>query len=117
YTVNVTLKDSDNVSAITTIAQAVNNLAPTASAGGNRSAAANNPITLYGSESHPGRSDTFTFFWHLVTSSNGQPVSDAVTQNLAFTPTSTGSYTFTLTATDSDSAASSPSTAVVIVQN
>jgi hypothetical protein len=102
FTINLSLADDDGGLTSATAIETVNNVVPTANAGGNRIIVAGSPITLTGAVTDPGTLDTFTFLWHLVSDTNGQSIGNATTQNLSFTPSIVGSYTFTFTATDDD---------------
>jgi murein DD-endopeptidase MepM/ murein hydrolase activator NlpD len=102
FPVSLSLTDNDGGQTSAVAIETVNNVAPTANAGGNRIIAAGLPITLSGTETDPGTLDTFTFLWHLVSDTNGQSIGDSTTQTLAFTSSTAGSYTFTFTVTDDD---------------
>src|SRR5262249_24109986 len=115
YTVSITLTDNFGVSASGSTRVTVNNVAPTVSAGGNRSANEGSLVTLNGADSDPGVNDTFTYNWHVV-SSNGQVVSDGTAQNFSFTPVDNGTYTVTYTVTDKDGGVGT-ATEVITVNN
>ena len=73
YTVSLTAADNDtSVSAISTATVTVNNVAPTANAGGNQSGAIGAITTLHGTATDPGTLDTFTYLWHLVSDDSGR---------------------------------------------
>src|SRR4029079_11237731 len=115
YVVSIVLTDNFNVSATSSTTVAVNNVAPTASAGGNQTFSEGSSVTLNGAVSDPGSADTFTYNWHVV-SSNGQTISDGMGSSFSFTPVDNGTYTATFTATDKDGDVGS-SIAVVTVNN
>ena len=69
-------------------------------------------MTLNGTFTDPDPEDTHTFLWELVSSSNGQPVSDSTAQSLSFEPCDNGVYTFSFTVTDNHGAQGSDSVVV-----
>ena len=115
YTATVVLTDNFGVTATGSSTVIVNNVAPTVSAGGNRTVNEGGTVTLTGTISDPGTLDTFTYNWHVV-SSNGQAVSDGTAQNFSFTPLDNGTYTVTYTVTDKDGGVGTD-TVVITVHN
>jgi PKD repeat protein len=96
YIVTLTVTDDDSGLGTDTASVTVNNVAPTAEAGGPYSGIVDNQITLAGSATDPGTSDTLTYSWDFgdENSAGGQTVSH--------TYSATGIYTATLTVTDDD---------------
>jgi PKD repeat protein len=96
YTVTLTVTDDDSGVGTDTASLTVDNVAPTAEAGGPYSGIVDEPITLAGSATDPGTSDTLTYSWDFGdgNSAGGQTVSH--------TYSATGAYTATLTVTDDD---------------
>src|SRR5207245_1017428 len=113
-TVVVALRVTDNGGLRSTAFTTVNvtNVAPTVSAGGNRSVNEGSLVQLNAGVTDPGP-DTFTYLWHVV-SSNGQAIADGT--NASFTPNDNGTYTVTLTVTD-DNGGVGTDTAIVTVNN
>ena len=66
YTISVTATDDDGFTgaSVTTI-ETVDNVAPTANGGGNRTVTTGSLVTLTGSQTDPGTLDTFAYVWHL----------------------------------------------------
>src|SRR5207248_1221484 len=69
-TATLTVTDDDGGVGSSSVVVTVNNAAPTASAGANRTVNEGSAITLFGTFTDPGSADTWTFNWHVV-SSNG----------------------------------------------
>ncbi|MCI0578381.1 MAG: PKD domain-containing protein, partial [Chloroflexi bacterium] len=113
YTATLTVTDNDGDSGTDTAIITVNNVAPTTNAGPDQTATSNNLVTLDGSFTDPGLSDSHTFLWEVV-ASNGQNVPDGTDEDFSFTPTGLGVYTVTFTVTDDDSG-SDGDVAVVMV--
>ena len=80
------------------------NSPPTAEASPNQTVNEGDLVTLNGTFTDPDPEDTHTFLWELVSSSNGQPVSDSTAQSLSFEPCDNGVYTFSFTVTDNHGA-------------
>src|SRR5262249_3038063 len=104
------------VSGTSTAVVTVNNVAPTAIAGGNQVGAAGVITTLHGTQTDPSPLDTFTYLWHLVAHSKGQVMPAAPIPGYAFIPSARGTYTFTFKVTDDDGG-QGLDTAVVVVPN
>src|SRR5262249_52758464 len=111
----LTVTDKDGGVGTDTAVITVNNVAPTASAGGNQTVNEGNSVALTGTVSDPGALDTFTYNWHVV-STNGQAISDGTGRNFSFTPRDNGTYTVTFTVTDKDGGVGTD-TAVITVNN
>ncbi len=115
YAVTVTVTDKDGGVGTSTVVVTVNNVVPTANAGGNRTVNEGSAVMLTGTATDPGALDTPTYNWH-VTSTNGQVVSDGSGQTFSFTPADNGTYTVTFTVTDKDGGVGTD-TATVTVNN
>jgi uncharacterized delta-60 repeat protein len=115
YAVVITVTDSSGAFGTAWARVMVNNVAPTASAGGNQTVNEGSPVTLNGTVLDPGPLDTFTYNWHVV-SSNGQVVADGAAASFTFTPVDNGTYTVTFTVTDRDGAVGTD-TAIITVNN
>ncbi len=114
-TVRGKIRDKDLGEREYTAVVTVNNVAPTADAGSDQTVNEGSLVNLNGAFTDPGAADTHTFLWHLVSSSNGQTIADAATQNMSFTPNDNGTYTFDFTVTDDDTEANTDT--VVITAN
>src|SRR5207249_3559367 len=103
YTVTLTVTDLDDNNTAYRVARhvLVNNVAPTAQAGGARTVAEGDTVTFTDPLKDPGPSDTHTFVWH-VSASNGQAIADGTDSSFHFVPVDDGIYTVTLTVTDDD---------------
>jgi PKD repeat protein len=117
YTVTVTVTD-DHTSGSDTVKVTVNNLAPTANAGGPYSGAWGNDITFNGSATDPaGSNDTLTYAWDFEYS-GGDFTTDASGVDLRH-PThayaAPGTYTVALRVSDEDGGTSSTATASVTI--
>ncbi|MFN9721118.1 MAG: LamG-like jellyroll fold domain-containing protein, partial [Planctomycetota bacterium] len=102
YMIKGRIKDDDGGFSEYTTPIIVANVAPTSNAGADQTVNAGDTVLLSGAFSDPGTADTHTFLWHLVSSTNGQSIPNATTQNLGFIPTGPGVYTFTFRVTDDD---------------
>src|SRR5207302_5827597 len=80
YTATFSVTDKDGGVGTSSVVVTVNNVAPTASAGANRTVNEGSAITLFGTFTDPGSVDTWTYKWHVV-SSNGQVIADGSGQN------------------------------------
>jgi uncharacterized delta-60 repeat protein len=114
-TVTITATDSDGVSSTTTFQLNVNNVAPTADAGGPYTVAEGGTVTLSGSGSDPaGAADPLTFAWDL--DNNGS--FETAGANAAFDATGidgTASYTVNLQVSDGDGGVTVVSTTVTVI--
>ena len=90
----------------------VNNVAPRANAGADRTGTVGVPVTLNGTFVDPGI-ESHTFKWHVI-SSNGQTIPDGTNQSITFTPNAAGKYDATFTVTDKDGAAGSDHVAITV---
>jgi Ca2+-binding RTX toxin-like protein len=125
YTISATATDEDGTYAAgNTVAVTVNNVAPTADAGGPYFAFEDTPIVLNGSGSDPaGAADPLTFQWDLDgdnifgETGAGATRGDEVGANPTFNPNGLGTTTWTvkLIANDGDGGTSSVATATVQV--
>ncbi len=112
YPVAVTVTDKDNGQASASTSVQVNNVAPTANAGGPYSATAGSAVTFSGSATDPSSADTaagFTYRWNFGDGGTGSGASPSHTYAAA------GTYTVTLTATDKDGGVSAAASATVTV--
>jgi CSLREA domain-containing protein len=91
----------------------VANVAPTANAGEEQFVLEMDPVSLTGTFTDPGTSDTHTFLWQ-VESTNGQLIDEGGGTTFNFVPEDDGVYFVTFTVTDDDGDGSSH-TAVVSV--
>src|SRR5262249_25486174 len=78
----------------------IDTAAPSVDAGADQSVNEGSSVTLSGAYSDPGDTGTHTLNWHLISSSNGQGVSDTSSQTLSFTPNDNGTYTLRYSVTD-----------------
>lgn len=118
YTVTLTVTDSCGATgsdtAIVTIAPAnpcLNNTAPTANAGPDRSVTAGNPVTFNGSGTDPNGQIT-AYWWNF---GNGQATGWQSSPSATVTYTNAGTYTASLWVQDNCGAVSTVDTAVVTV--
>ncbi len=113
----ITATDEDGGSSTTTFAFTVNNVAPTANAGGPYVTFDDTPITLTGTGSDPaGVADPLSYAWDL----NNDGIFETVGQNATFDPQALGltgsqSRTVTLRVTDGDGGVTTSSTTVDII--
>jgi PKD repeat protein len=91
------------------------NSPPVADAGPDQEVNEGDWVTLNGTFTDPDPEDTHTFLWELVSSSNGQPVSDSTAQSLSFEPCDNGVYTFSFTVTDNHGAQGSDTLVVTVL--
>jgi PKD repeat protein len=112
YTATLTVTDSGGRSATATRVVTVNNVAPTANAGGPYSGAAGASIVLTGSATDPSSVDTaagFTFAWNFGDGTTGTGAKPSHVY------ASAGNYTVTLTATDKDGGKSAAASTTVYI--
>src|SRR5262249_27075461 len=114
-TVTFRVTDKDGGVGSDTVVVTVNNVAPTANAGPDQTVNEGSTVNLAGTFSDPGTVDTFTFNWHVV-SSTGQRVPDGRGQNLSFPTQRSGDLTVTFRVTDKDGGVGTD-TVVVTVRN
>lgn len=99
------------------------NIPPTAHAGTDQTVNEGDPVTLTGSFTDPNTDDSWTYLWHLESSTNGQVISDSSgpafpepsTQQFSFVPCDNGVYTFSFTVTDSYGAQDSDEVVVTVL--
>ncbi|MDY3559679.1 S8 family serine peptidase [Gemmata sp. JC673] len=115
YTVTFTVTDDDGGIGTDTAVVTVNNVAPVANAGADRTVNEGTPVTLTGLFTDAGAADTHTLSWS-VSASNGQVIAGGTGAAFAFTPTDNGTYTVTFTVTDDDGGVGTD-TVVVTVNN
>lgn len=101
FTVTVTVTDSDGASTTTSFQVTVNNVAPTADAGADRTVRVGDAVTIDGQLTDPGSLDTHTFSWTVV-DGGGNTVASGTGQNISLTPSAPGTYIATFTVTDDD---------------
>lgn len=97
YAINVEAIDGLGGSGLATTNVVITNVAPTANAGPDRSAALNVPVQLSGSFFDPGTLDTYTITWNF---GDGSPLGSGLAPTHVYTQT--GVYTATLTVEDDD---------------
>jgi PKD repeat protein len=110
YTVTLTVADGA-ASSSDTLSVVVNNVAPVADAGPDRTVDEGTPITMTGSFQDPGVLDTHTIAWDFGDGSTGEGT---------LTPVHTypgGVYTATLTVTDDDGGVGSDVARIVVLPN
>jgi hypothetical protein len=91
------------------------NIPPTADAGEDQTVNEGDLVTLTGSFTDPNTDDSWTYLWHMESSTNGQVIPDSSgpafpepsTQPFSFVPCDNGVYTFSFTVTDSYGASDS----------
>ena len=116
YTATFTVADNQGGQHSDTLTVTVNNVAPTADAGGDRTVREGDRVRLEGLFTDPGTADNHTFLWQ-VSAANGQVVADGVERNFAFTPEDNGEYAVTFTVTDAEGAEMTSNTVIVTVDN
>ncbi len=105
YTVTYTVTDDDGGSGSDVMMVTVNNVAPTVSAGDDRTVNEGSMVSFSGSFSDPGN-DSYSILWHVV-ASNGQVIEDGHGSGLSFKALDNGTYTVTYTVTDDDGGSAS----------
>jgi len=98
FVVKLTVSDDDGGQAQDQITVTVNNVAPTADAGGSYTGRPNEPVSLKGKATDPGSADTFTFKWDL----NGDGIFEKDGQNTSVQYAENGVYKVNLQVTDDD---------------
>jgi PKD repeat protein len=111
YTVTVTVSDLRGGSGGGTDTVIVDNVAPTAEAGGPYTGFAGSPITFTGSASDPGTADKLTYEWDL----DGDGAFERAGQTVTGTFAAAADYTVALRVRDDDGGVSSADTAAVTV--
>ena len=113
YTVTYTVTDDDGGVGSDVAMVTVNNVAPTANAGEDRTVNEASLVSLTGARSDPGALDTMSCLWHVV-ASNGQSVIDGHGDHFSFTPVDNGAYTVYFTVTDKDGGSSTDAMVVTV---
>ncbi len=98
FNVVLTVNDGDD-DGTDNLTVTVNNVAPTAEAGGPYTGMANLPVQFNGSSTDPGSNDVLTYAWDL---DNDGQYDDFIGQNATRTFPSTGTYTISLRVSDDD---------------
>jgi len=107
--------ETDNDESIITFRVLLPNIPPTAHAGDDQTVNEGDLVTLTGSFTDPNTDDSWTYLWHMESSTNGQVILDSSdpafpepsTQPFSFVPCDNGVYTFSFTVTDSYGASDS----------
>ncbi len=99
FTVTVTVNDGDGGIGSDNFTVTVNNVAPTAEAGGPYAGVTNQPVPLDGSATDPGSNDVPTYDWDLDNNGSYETTNQ---QNPTKTFSSAGTYTVRLRVTDDD---------------
>src|SRR6185369_15424285 len=90
----------------------VDDVAPTADAGGNVAVVAGTSFVLFANQTDPGTADTFTYQWTIVDSSGGTVATDtSATPSFSLLA---GTYTANLTVTDDDGLSGSDSASILV---
>ncbi|MEX0713607.1 MAG: Ig-like domain-containing protein [Pirellulales bacterium] len=110
FTVGLRVTDSEGSSDTDTALVTVNNVAPTAEAGGPYTTTRNVDITLSGSASSDPGDDIATFEWDL--DNNG--TFETAGENVVFDASSTGTFTVVLRVTDADGASDTDTAEVTV---
>ena len=113
YTLTYMVTDNDGAAASDDVVITVNNAAPTAEAGADRTVDEGTLVNLDGQYSDPGSNDTHTFLWQ-VAADNGQEIADGTAEDFSFTPYDNGVYTLTYTVSDDDGAAASDEVVITV---
>ncbi|HRV93655.1 MAG TPA: PKD domain-containing protein, partial [Anaerolineae bacterium] len=108
YTVSLTVTDDDGANGTDTVDVTINNLPPTADAGGPYNTTVDTPVTLSGSGSDP--VDPVTFDWDL----DNDGTFETAGQTVDFTQSTTGTYTVVLQVSDDDGGSTTASTTVQV---
>ena len=112
YTVSVQVTDDDDATNVDSVVVTVNNLAPTADAGGPYTSSEGETFTLDASGSSDPGNDIVSYAWDL--DGDGE-FDDGVGTTVDFTSTGSGSYTVSVQVTDDDGAVSVDSAEVTVV--
>ena len=109
HAVTLIVADDEGATGTDTATVIINNVAPTAEAGGPYGTELGWPVTLTGSATDPGATDILTYSWNF---GDGSPTQTG--QTVSHTYSATGTYTATLTVTDDDGGVGTDTTAVTI---
>jgi uncharacterized delta-60 repeat protein len=113
-TVTITATDSDGLATSTGFNLVVNNVAPqNVDAGADQTVDEGDTVSLSGSFTDPGSSDTHTQTWSVL-SSNGQTIVNGSGASFSFVPDDNGTYTVTFTVTDDDSGSTADTVEVTV---
>lgn len=110
YSVTLTVTDSDGAVSTDTLQVTVNNVAPTANAGGDRTVDEGAPVTFDGSGSTDPGNDITTYTWDF---GDGSPVGNGVTVSYTY-PNGPANYNLTLTVTDSAGAVDTDTVSITV---
>jgi len=115
YTVKVRITPSGGAAIVSPgVALKVNNVAPTANAGADKTVVEDAPVTLIGSATDPaGAPDPLTYSW-VVVKNGGGTVASGSGASITFTPADPGTYTATLTANDGDEGVDTDTASIIV---
>jgi ELWxxDGT repeat protein len=114
YTITYTVLDDDGGSTSDEVVITVDNVAPEfVSAGDDQTVDEGATVSLVGSFTDPGTSDTHTQTWSVV-ASNGQVIANGSGATFSFVPEDNGTYTITYTVLDDDGGSTSDEVVVTV---